>query len=310
MRSWFWIGMCIAGSVLAQTPPAGAPGPSMAPPMLDTTIGFPRDVTLHGDIVYASPRGFRPLTLDLYLPRSKAPLPLLIFVHGGGWAGGTARSAEIIGDNFPAMFAGFSAKGYAVASISYRLSSEAKFPAQVQDLNAAIRFLRGQSEKFGLDAQRIVVWGASAGAHIAMLAALDCKQHRLDASAASGPSTCVTAVVDWFGPTMLGTQNPSPTALAYVGCPPSECADAWKHTDILDSLSAAAPPFLIVHGDADTTVPFAQSKALLAALDRLSVKATLKTVPNGNHLFRGAARPDIDAAIRDTFAFVETQLQR
>jgi acetyl esterase/lipase len=287
----------------------------MSPPVLDTTIKFPHGVTMHGDIVFASPRGFRPLTLDLYLPKSRKPLPLLIFVHGGGWAGGTARSAEIIGDNFPAMFADFSAKGYAVASISYRLASEAKFPSQVQDLNAAIRFLKSKAQPYNIDAERIVVWGASAGAHITMLAALDCKRGQFDSPPPTtpAPSTCVTAVVDWFGPTTLmpplASQTPSPTALAYVGCAPSACADSWKRTSILESLTADAPPFLIVHGDADTTVPYVQSKELLEALQRLSVMAELKTVPNGNHLFRGAARPDIDAAIRATFAFVEQQLQ-
>jgi len=127
------------------------------------------------------------------------------------------------------------------------------------------------------------------------------------------PSTCVNAVVDWFGPTTLispsTSQTPSATALAYIGCPPSECADKWKRANILDGLTSDAPPFLIVHGDADTTVPHAQSKELFEALKQLSVSAELKTVRNGNHLFRGAARPDIDEAIRTTFAFVEQHLQ-
>jgi acetyl esterase/lipase len=296
---WIYLGVLLAGSVAAQAPP----------PLLDTTVQFPGGVTMHGDIVYASPRNFRPLTLDLYLPKSRAPLPLLIFVHGGAWAGGTARSAEIIGDNFPDMFAGFSAKGYAVVSISYRLSGEAKFPAQVQDLNAAIRFLRSKAQTYGIDGERIVVWGASAGAHIAMLSALDCKQGHLDPVKADAPSSCVTAVVDWFGPTAFDLQNPGATALAYIGCAPSSCADTWKLTNVIESVSASAPPFLIVHGDADTLVPIAQSKTLLAALEKSSVSATFKTVPNGNHLFRGAARPDIDTAIRETFVFVEQQLQ-
>jgi acetyl esterase/lipase len=301
--------VCVFGFAAAQTPPAAA---SNTPPVLDTTVKFPKGVTMHGDIVFGSIRGFRPLTLDLYLPKSRKPLPLLIFVHGGAWAGGTSRSAEIIGDNFPAMFAGFSAKGYAVASISYRLSSEAKFPSQIQDLNSAIRFLKSNAAKYGLDADRVVVWGASAGAHITMLSALDCKRGQLEVAntAPTVPSTCVTAVVDWFGPTVLLSQTPSPTALAYVGCAPTACGDTWKRTGVLESLSADAPPFLIVHGDADTTVPYAQSKELLEALQRLGVKAELVTVPGGNHLFRGAARPDIDAAIRATFAFVEDQLKR
>jgi acetyl esterase/lipase len=280
--------------------------------VLDTTLKFPRGVTLHGDIVFSTVRGYRPLTLDLYLPESTKPLPLLIFVHGGGWAGGTARSAEIIGDNFPNMFADFSAKGYAVASINYRLANEAKFPSQVQDLNAAIRFLRSKADTYRIDPERVVVWGASAGAHISMLAALDCKKRTLDppaANATSTPSTCVSGVIDWFGPTTLASQTPSPTAVAYIGCSPTECADKWKQASIHEAITGDAPPFLIVHGDADTTVPYAQSKELLTALSDMSVPATLKTVPKGNHLFRGAARPDIDAAIKETFAFVEAQLQ-
>jgi acetyl esterase/lipase len=316
MKQCFMVLGLIASCAAAQSPTAGVPVAPPLPPALNATVAFPRDVTMHGDIVYSTVRGFRPMTLDLYLPKSRTPLPLLIFVHGGAWAGGTARSAEIVGDNFPAMFAEFSAKGYAVASINYRLSSEARFPAQVQDLNAAIRFLRSKSELYGIDAQRVVVWGASAGAHIAMLSAFDCKKGKFEVAVttpnplSTNPiSTCVSGLVDWFGPTTLGTQNPSPTALAYVGCAPAACADAWQRANVLESLTGDAPPLFIVHGDADTTVPIAQSKALQEESSDLTVKAQLKVVPNGNHLFRGAARVDIDAAIRDTFAFIEQQLQ-
>ncbi|HTE40410.1 MAG TPA: alpha/beta hydrolase, partial [Steroidobacteraceae bacterium] len=169
-----------AATAVGQAPRAGAPGPGMAVPVIDTTAKFPKDVTMHGDIVVSSPRGYRPVTLDLYLPKASKPVPLLIFVHGGGWAGGSARSAEVIGENFPAMFAEFSSKGYAVASLNYRLSSEAKFPSQIQDLNAAIRFLKSKAQTYGIDAERIVVWGASAGAHITMLSALDCKKGQFE----------------------------------------------------------------------------------------------------------------------------------
>lgn len=294
--------LALGGPPAYAQPPAGGPP---APPVLDTTLAFPDGVTLHGDVIYASPRGYRPLTLDLYLPKSKGPVPLVVFVHGGAWAGGSSRSAEIIGDDFPKMFAALSARGYAVASINYRLSSEARFPAPVQDLNAALRFLRAKAADYGIDDSRVVLWGASAGAQISMLSAFDCKAHALDPA---GGSTCVTAVVDWFGPTnLMPAAEPSATSLAYLGCKPAECADAWKKASPINALSGAAPPFLIVHGDADTTVPLAQSQALLQALTALKVKAELKVVPGGNHLFRGAARPEIDAAIARTFAFIDEQ---
>jgi acetyl esterase/lipase len=286
---------------LALPAAAQAPTGPPAPPVLDTTLAFPKGVTLHGDVVYSSPRGYRPLTLDLYRPKAKGAVPLVIFVHGGAWAGGTSRAAEIIGDNFPNMFAALSAKGYAVASINYRLSSEAHFPAQVQDVNAAIRFLRTQP---GIDGSRIVLWGASAGAHVSMLSALDCKTGAFETKPAGQGSTCVSAVVDWFGPITVTSATPSATSLAYIGCAPTACPDLWKKSDVLPALTADAPPFLIVHGDADTTVPIAQSRALLAALGS---KAELKVVPKGNHLFRGADRPDIDAAIARTFAFIDEQ---
>lgn len=303
-----FISLVATGFAFAQTPPSGPP--PNAPPPIVTTAKFPGNVTMQGDIVFATQRGYRPLTLDLYLPDSGgASLPLVIFVHGGAWAGGSARSAEIIGDNFPEMWARLAAKGYAVASINYRLSSEAKFPAQVQDLNAAIRFLRAKASTYRIDANRVVVWGASAGAHITMLSALDCKQGKLEAAPANAPSTCVTAVIDWFGPTVLDPAKPSPTALAYLGCAGDACPDAWQRANVMSALSADAPPFLAVHGDADTTVPFAHSKELVDALGKLSVKAELKVVPNGNHLFRGAARPDIDAAIARSFAFIDEQLR-
>jgi acetyl esterase/lipase len=135
---------------------------------------WPGGVTGRPDLVYATINGFRPLTLDLYTPpKGKAPRPLVIYIHGGGWMNGTARNAAAYA-NFPAVLADLASRGYVVASLNYRLGSEAKFPAATQDVDAAIRWLKAHAADYGIDKTRVAIWGGSAGGQLAALAATDC----------------------------------------------------------------------------------------------------------------------------------------
>jgi acetyl esterase/lipase len=153
----------------APPPPAGIT-PLIAPPTVrgiepansygPQKIAFSDGVSGVFDLTYATLPGYRPLTLDLYSPPPGAgPLPLVVFVHGGGWNGGDARHAGTFED-FPAQLAALAAQGYVVASVNYRLSEEAHFPAPLQDVKAAIRWLRAGAAGRNIDITRVAVWGA------------------------------------------------------------------------------------------------------------------------------------------------------
>lgn len=122
----------------------------------------PAGVKAHRDLEYV-PNGHERNKLDLFVPeKADGPLPLIIWIHGGGWQNGSK-------DGCPPLRAGYTERGYAVASINYRLSGHATFPAQIEDCKAAIRFLRANAEKYNIDPNRIGVWGASAGGHLVAL---------------------------------------------------------------------------------------------------------------------------------------------
>ena len=141
---------------IAAIPLLGQPGPKRGAPPL------PEGVTAHRDLAYVKD-GHRLQALDLFVPaRRSGPVPLIIFVHGGGWIGGTK-------DNCPPLRAGFTDRGFAVASINYRLSSDAIFPAQIEDCKAAVRWLRAHATEYGLDPEHFAAWGSSAGGQLVAL---------------------------------------------------------------------------------------------------------------------------------------------
>jgi acetyl esterase/lipase len=151
--------------------PTPRPSPRSYGPL---KASFPGGINAAFDVTYQTLKGYRPLTLDLYQPPSRSyPLPLVVFVHGGGFGGGDSRHAAVF-DDLPATMAGLAAQGYVVASVNYRLSGEARFPAAVQDVKAAIRFLRGHARDLNLDVTRAAIWGVSTGGQLAALAGASC----------------------------------------------------------------------------------------------------------------------------------------
>jgi acetyl esterase/lipase len=251
-------------------------------------------VRIERDIAYV-PDGDPSQRLDLYLPEKNAdkPLPLLVWVHGGGWLGGS--KSENPG-------AGFTARGeYASASVEYRFSDKALFPAQIQDCQAAIRFLRANAKKYHLDPEHIGIWGASAGGH---LVALLGTAGGADAFEKIGEnrdqSDRVQAVIDLFGPADFTTvkaqaaqdkqvknifnfEDMSSPYAKLFGATPGEHAELEKSASPVTYVSKDDPPFLIIHGDADTLVPYAQSVELEAALKKAGVEVLLQRVPGGGH---------------------------
>jgi acetyl esterase/lipase len=261
------------------------------------------DVRFLGGLAYAAPIGFRPLLLDLYRPAAVAdPAPaLVVFVHGGGWVRG---DRSMVSPSFagwrPGPLARLAAEGFAVASVDYRLSGEARFPAQLEDVSAAVEWLAGRAEEYGFDAGRIVLWGESAGAHLAALLGL------------RSPGRRVRGVVDWYGPADLAaldvqvgaagalTEDPLDTREArLLGAPVAEVPELARAASPISHVRAGAPPFLIAHGTADRAVPFRQSEALAAALAEAGVEVRLEAVDGAGHMWAGVAdlTPLYDAVV-------------
>jgi acetyl esterase/lipase len=305
--------------VPAPQPPPAAPVPtpqSFGPQRISYTAG----VTATFDLVYANLRGYRPLTLDLYLPGPRGlPAPLVVFVHGGGWNGGDSRHAAGF-DDFPRVLAALAAQGYIVASVSYRLSGEARFPAAVQDIKTAIRWLRSRAHELNMDDTRVAVWGDGAGGQLAALTGVTCGVAAFDpetprSDTGDAPSSCVQAVIDWYGisdlqslaadnqnqpqvasnaPNAAGFQPP-PTSDAgsFLGCEPASCPPmVARLASPLSFISGSAPPFLIQHGEADTTISLKQSQKLHEALRKANVPAELITYPGAGYNFARANAAD------------------
>ena len=158
------------------------PGYAPTPP-----VTYPGGVQSFRDVIFAEPQGYRPLTLDLYLPPDGGPpKPVVVFIHGGAWRSRTARDGGAFRD-FPSVLASVAAHHYVVASVNYRFSGEARFPAAVQDVALAIRWLRTNSARYGIDTNRFVAWGSSAGGQIAALLGTACGQPALEPAAPTGP---------------------------------------------------------------------------------------------------------------------------
>lgn len=263
------------------------------PPVL-----YPGNVRSFRDVIFAQLIGFRPLTMDLYLPppggRKK---PVVVFIHGGAWRHLTARDGGTLRD-FPAVLASVAARGYVVASVNYRLSGEARFPAPVQDVALAIRWLRRHAARYGIDTNRFVAWGSSAGGEIATVLGTACGVPALQPtvvrdSKARLPTTCVQGVIDWYGlvdlehdGTDLGKPEVPDYVTTYLGCQLSKCPAGWaRSASPFPYIDAKDPPFLIQHGAADTTVSPRQSQRLYAALRAAGVPAELVIYPGVAHGF-------------------------
>lgn len=222
--------------------------------------------------------GRRRLLLDVLRPRQRPeqPPPALVYIFGGAWRTGSKESG------IP-WLAPFAERGYFCATIEYRLSQEATFPAQIEDCKCAIRFLRSQALRLGLDPERIGVWGPSAGGHLAAL--LGTARDRFELEGSGGwpyYSSRVQAVCDWFGPTDFlqmdaagREQNhnaPDSPESQLVGGAIQEVPERVARANPITYVTGDEPPFLIVHGDKDPLVPHHQSVLLYEALIRAGAR--------------------------------------
>jgi acetyl esterase/lipase/photosystem II stability/assembly factor-like uncharacterized protein len=299
-------------------------------------------VTIEHDLQYASYLSGTqqyPLLLDLYLPDASVarPVPLLLFLHGGGWFEGSK-------DSCPGTT--FAQNGYAVACVDYRLGqpdqcpSEFVFPTQIHDVKAAVRWLRQHAVQYGLDATRFGALGNSSGGHLAALLGVSAGVAALEGTENLGASDEVQAVADWYGPVdvKLGpppvfTDDPCTTSWEYLDttyggestpyfywtyawgvflggglADPAVLARADEATP-LAYVDGDDPPFLVIHGEADGMVPIAQSEALVSELSAKDVAVSFYRLPGVGHGYGGSGQEVDPAFLNPTLAFFDQHLR-
>lgn len=244
----------------------------------------------HLQLRYADVLGWRPLRLDLHVPEGRGPHPVVVYVHGGSFLAGLPAHGP---------WTALPQQGIAVASVSYRLAGEAPFPQPVEDVRAAVRFVAHVGTRFGLDANRISLWGSSAGGYLAALAAvagdlgrpIGCREH--DATRCLGlPSVQVAAVLLHYPVT-------APSKMADDAYDPSDTEAVSSFEAILDAFfvgptipvdvadhlgSGNTPPFMLIHGNADRRVGVGQSRRLRDSLSARGVPAELVEVEGADHM--------------------------
>lgn len=240
--------------------------------LIDRNPPVPSEIRYEPGVTYARASG-RELKLDLYFPpghRKDRPRPVFVLIHGGGWKSGDRA-------DYRPYAIKVAKAGYVVASLSYRLSGEAKFPAQIRDVNAALRTLAARSVEYGIDPDRFAIMGGSAGGHLAMLAgyASGDPEFRPEsdpeleiAGGAQAVNYKIAAVFNFYGPSDLTTEfaRSLPVVRQLIGESFDEDAESYRKASPLYRVSAASPPSLVVHGSLDETVPVAQSDILAERL--------------------------------------------
>ena len=242
----------------------------------------PVDVKIIRDIEYAQHQGIS-LKLDLYLPeQTKGRVPVIVFIHGGGWKNGSKESGKRGAWMVP--------HGFAIASISYRLTDVGQWPDQINDCYAAVRWVRKNAKQYGLDGKRIGCWGTSAGAHLAALVGTRPYPGK------ERISSRVQATADWFGPSELLSMPPNnvgngrteedvanSNGAKLLGATVKDVPDLAKDASALDNVSEDDSPFLIMHGTADPGVPIIQSEKLHQALIKAGVESTFVALEGAKH---------------------------
>ncbi|MFF3501950.1 alpha/beta hydrolase fold domain-containing protein [Streptomyces sp. NPDC003247] len=274
-----------------------APHPDEAP--LPPAAVLADGVRLLRGVPYADVPGVRPPELDLWLPAERPggpPSPLVLFVHGGGWRRGRREEMGYRMRQWePGPFARLAAAGLAVASVDYRLSGEAVFPAQLDDLAGALRWLVRRAPELGTDTGRTVVWGESAGGHLASMLALT----------ADAPP--VRGAVAWYAPsdlTRYGDDPRTPEALLLGGAP-ADVPDRAREASPVTHVGPGAPPFFLVHGEKDSMVDCDHSRLLAARLEEAGVPVDLWTVPGADHVWYGLSDDEVEDVFGRTLSWIQ-----
>ncbi len=265
------------------------------------------------DLPYAETENPRQ-RLDVYLPKarkSEVPLPIIVFIHGGGWLAGNKGSGQ--GNLLRYVKSG----DYAGISIGYRLTNEAQWPAQIHDCKAAIRWIKAHAKERGLDPTKIAVWGISAGGHLVSMLGTSGDVKELEGTLGKhlDQDSKVTCVVNYFGPedllafvrqpsTIDRTKGSDYPEAKLLGGPVQEREAAAKEASPVTHVSKGDAPFFTAHGTKDPLVPFAQAEELHAALRKAGVPSLLQEMTNGGHGFQS---PVLDERVKQ---FLDLHLRK
>lgn len=272
---------------------------------------LPPGVKMELDVPYIE-NGDEAQKLDIYYPEKPGdkPLPLIVHIHGGGWIGGS---------RFPCPVVSMTSKGYVVASIGYRFSQKAKFPAQIQDCQAAIRWLRGNAAKYNIDVNHVGAVGGSAGGHLsALVGTAGGKKAFPVIGEFREQSDAVQCVCDIFGPSNFTSvmkqaeedknvrnifrfNTPSDPYSSLIGVALDREKEKTDAVSPIHYVSEDTPPMLILHGTHDTLVPYAQSEELAAALKAKNVPVWFQTLPGSGHGGPAFSKPAIVALMQNFF---------
>ncbi|MBX5437085.1 MAG: alpha/beta hydrolase [Alicyclobacillaceae bacterium] len=228
------------------------------------------------------------------------PLPVLVWLQGGAWM-------VVDKDMSIPWLAEFARRGYVVASVQYRTSGEAKFPAQIEDVKAAIRYLRAHADVYNIDPDRIAIMGESAGGHLAALAGTTSGLTTFDKGDWLEYSSAVQLVIDFYGPTDIAQMSKFPCAFDHdapyspesllIGAVVGEDREKAAAVNPIRYISRGCPPFLIIHGDKDDIVPLNQSELLYDALVRNGVEATFYVLSGAGHATAEFWQPEVQALV-------------
>jgi acetyl esterase/lipase len=289
---------------------AGDPQGNGAPQTHHAIFVLPAGVAVERELVYTS-GGSTPETLDLYRPASGAgPFPGVVFIHGGAWAIGSKA-------DFQRQAAYLATQGYVCVSINYRLSQEAPYPAALYDAKAAVRWMRANAQKYGVDPNRIAAAGGSAGGQLAALLGTTASFKTMEGDRGNAQySSRVEAVVAFnpltdFVSAMEKTSSPAAVTRAvvpFLGGSLEKVPETYVEASPVAHVSTTSAPFLLLHGTADTTLPFSQSVEMRDALQAVGVRAELYSAENANHGFFNRP-PFYEPALERMKAFLDSVLK-
>lgn len=254
------------------------------------------------DIVFAKV-GDHELKLDLYLPKEVKKPPLVVFIHGGGWKAGSYKNCST---------SWLTDRGFAVASISYRFSQVAVFPAQIHDCKGAVRWLRAHAGEYGYDTTRIGAAGTSAGGHLVLLLGTTGGIAEYEGTVGGNldQSSAVQAVADYFGPSdfilrsenqPIKTEDPKSTVCLLLGGPVKKNLELARFASPAFQVNAGDAPLLILHGDKDATVHLDQSQRMVDVYRQTGLDVALQVVPGAGHGGAAFFSPPLREAVADFF---------
>lgn len=285
--------------------------------LLGASVSSAQTCQTYTGLTYAAAQN---LKLELLVPQgAAAPVPVVVWIHGGGWKSGSRLP-------IPTRVSDLCLRGYAVASVDYRLTTTALWPAQIQDVRGAVRWLRAHASEYGLDTDRFAAWGESAGGHLAALLAASGGVPAITIGSVSADlegttggnldqSSRVQAVVDWYGatdflqmhfyPTTVNHDGATSDESKFIGGPIQANPERVATADPITYVDAGDPPLLAMHGTLDKLIPFNQSQLLVDALNASGVSATLRPVQGAGH---GGSAFDKASVVQPVYDFLDAAL--